>query len=179
MTNQLDTLFTLGVYGYTEDVYFRILVKNEIDLFIDIRARRGMRGSQYKFANSRYLQSKLDEMGIAYTHLPDLAPSKEIRALQYLADQENETAKRNRTELSKGFVKAYKRDILKVFKRKPEHKFYAEDMLARARELSGFPPKKPLRRVALFCVEREPSACHRSLLADELRKQLGVTVEHI
>ena len=70
--------------------------------------------------------------------------------MQYLADQENETAKRDRTELSKGFVKAYKRDILKVFKRKPEHKFYAEDMLARARELSGFPPKKPLRRVALF-----------------------------
>jgi len=33
--------------------------------------------------------------------------------------------------------------------------------------------------VALFCVEREPAACHRSLLAERLGKDLGIEVEHI
>jgi len=33
--------------------------------------------------------------------------------------------------------------------------------------------------VALFCVEREPKACHRSLVADRLADELGVMPEHI
>ena len=33
--------------------------------------------------------------------------------------------------------------------------------------------------VALMCVEREPAACHRSLLAERLRHELGVEVIHL
>ncbi|HRI57448.1 MAG TPA: hypothetical protein PK170_10170, partial [Anaerolineae bacterium] len=33
--------------------------------------------------------------------------------------------------------------------------------------------------VALFCVEREPAACHRSLLATRLQRDLGLSVEHL
>ena len=110
----------------------------------------------YKFANSRYLQTKLEAFGIAYAHLPDLAPSKEIRALQHLADQENETAKRKRTELSKRLCKGISVAMCsRSYKRNPENKFYAEEMLVRARELSVFPPEKPLRRVgAVLCGAR-------------------------
>jgi hypothetical protein len=32
---------------------------------------------------------------------------------------------------------------------------------------------------ALFCVERDPEACHRSLIAQRLIEQHGVTVEHL
>jgi hypothetical protein len=32
---------------------------------------------------------------------------------------------------------------------------------------------------ALFCVEREPDACHRSLLAERLAADLGVEVVHL
>jgi len=33
--------------------------------------------------------------------------------------------------------------------------------------------------IALFCVEREPAACHRSLVSDRLRWTDGVVVEHL
>jgi hypothetical protein len=33
--------------------------------------------------------------------------------------------------------------------------------------------------VALFCVEREPAACHRSLLATRLQRDLDLPVEHL
>ncbi|MCB0149862.1 MAG: hypothetical protein KDE01_19725, partial [Caldilineaceae bacterium] len=33
--------------------------------------------------------------------------------------------------------------------------------------------------VALFCVEAEPAACHRSLVAERLAADLGLPVEHL
>ncbi|HRO91039.1 MAG TPA: hypothetical protein PLC06_11125 [Promineifilum sp.] len=33
--------------------------------------------------------------------------------------------------------------------------------------------------MALMCVEREPAACHRSLLAERLRQAWGVEVVHL
>ena len=82
------TIFTIGVYGFSEDAFFTALKDHEIDLFIDIRARRGMRGAKYKFVNSSYLQAKLKEMGIGYAHLKELAPTPRIRGLQEQADQQ-------------------------------------------------------------------------------------------
>jgi hypothetical protein len=32
---------------------------------------------------------------------------------------------------------------------------------------------------ALFCVERDPEACHRSLIAQRLAEQHRVTIEHL
>ena len=179
MIAELQTVYTIGVYGFSEDAFFGALIDNEIDLFLDVRARRGVRGAKYKFVNSTYLQVKLMQLGIAYAHLPDMAPSREIRAAQQLVDRQTKTAKRVRTALSKDFIKAYRRDVLKVYKRKAEHRFDASAMLQRARDLSALPHSRALRRVALLCVEREPAACHRSLLADELCKQLDVNVEHL
>ena len=174
------TIFTIGVYGFSEDGFFSKLQENGIDLFIDIRARRGMRGSRYKFVNSGYLQAKLDKMGIAYAHLKELAPSPEMRAAQGQADKQENINKRQRQALSKPFIRAYKRDILKAYKRKPENKFKAkEEILDRARQLAQYPPDRPLRHLALFCVEQHPQACHRSLVAEELKKQLEGDIEHI
>lgn len=33
--------------------------------------------------------------------------------------------------------------------------------------------------VALFCVEREPEACHRSIVGNRLAHDLGIPLEHI
>ena len=177
--NRHLTIFTIGVYGFSEDGFFSKLQENSIDLFIDIRARRGMRGPRYKFVNSGYLQAKLKEMGIAYAHLKELAPSPEIRAAQGQADKQGNVKKRKRSELSKPFIKAYKRDILKAYKRKPENKFKAKEAVDKAKRLAQYPPGRPLRHVALFCVEEHPQACHRSLVAEELKKQLEGDIEHI
>ena len=57
-------IYTIGVYNSTESSYFRKLQENNIDLFCDIRQRRGVRGSQsgqpHQNSNSflRYLMSK-------------------------------------------------------------------------------------------------------------------------
>ena len=179
MTAEPQTIFTIGVYGYSEEAFFGALVDNNIDLFIDVRARRGLRGSKYKFANSAYLQSTLARLGIAYAHLPELAPTPAIRAMQEQADQVNKSAKRERTLLSDEFVKAYRRDVLRVYKRMPENKLHAAEVLQRAREVAGYSAEEPLLRLALFCVERAPAACHRSLLADELSRQLSLDIKHI
>ena len=56
----------------------------------------------------------------------------------------------------------------------------------REEHLAGFDSQKFVeqlgpgaRMVALFCVEREPAACHRSLLAERLQQDLGVEVVHL
>ncbi|MDX6413046.1 MAG: hypothetical protein QOH23_456, partial [Gaiellaceae bacterium] len=35
------------------------------------------------------------------------------------------------------------------------------------------------RTAALFCVERDPEACHSSLVAERLAEEYGVTVVHL
>lgn len=75
-------IFTIGVYNSTEESYFNKLRDNNIDLFCDIRQRRGVRGSQYKYVNSNYLQAKLQGLGINYKYIKELAPTNEIRQMQ-------------------------------------------------------------------------------------------------
>ena len=179
MAVEKPTIFTIGVYGYSEDAFFGALVDHEIELFIDIRARRGMRGARYSFANSKYLQSRLAQLDIAYVHLKALAPTKEIRLAQQTADQETRTAKRERVVLSESYIRAYKRDILNLYKRKPESQFNAEGLLAQAKGLAQLPPDRPLQRIVLFCVEQRPEACHRSLVAEAMQSQLKADLRHI
>ena len=177
---QTMMIFTIGVYGFDEDGFFQALQDHKIDLFIDVRARRGMRGARYKFVNSSYLQARLKGMGIAYAHLKELAPTQRIRDLQDQADRQQHLARRSdRQRLCKEYIRAYKRDVLCIYKRKPERKFYADVALAQARELAGIAEEQAMERPALFCVEGEPLACHRSLAAAEMKRQLGVAVKNI
>ncbi len=173
-------IYTLGVYGYTEDEFFDALVENKIDLFVDIRARRGMRGARYKFVNSSYLQNKLKELGIGYAHLKELAPTPRIRSLQDEADNEQRLERRSdREHLCDAYVREYRRDVLRIYKRKPERKFSAFEALAEAHEIAGDVIRQEVLRPVLFCVEGAPRACHRSLAADEFGRQLSVEVENL
>lgn len=155
-------IITLGVYGATEAGFFTALRDAHVDTFCDIRARRGVRGSEYAFVNSQRLQAKLAELGIRYLHLKELAPSEALRKRQYAADTADRVAKRKRTELSELFVAGY---------REERHDF------ASAKFLEQLGPDA--RVVALFCVERAAEACHRSLLAARLQRDLGVEVVHL
>ena len=179
MAAEKPTIFTIGVYGSTEESFFGALVEHEIELFIDIRARRGMRGARYRYANSKYLQTKLAQLDIAYAHLPELAPTKDMRRAQQAADKESRTAKRQRAVLSESFIRAYRRDVLNLYKRKPETKFNAAALLARAKQLSRYPCDRPLTRIVLFCVEQHPDACHRSLAAEAWGSQQAAGIKHI
>jgi uncharacterized protein (DUF488 family) len=154
---------TIGAYGWDAEGFFRALTRAGVDLFCDLRARRGVRGSEYAFANSARLQARLAEVGIRYVHHPELAPSEETRAAQHAADRAAKVARRRRTVLSPAFAVAYRRERL--------------DSLDSAAFLASLGAEAQV--IALFCVEREPAACHRSLLAARLAADLGVEVVHL
>jgi len=156
-------IITLGVYGSTEAGFFAALRAAGVDTFCDLRRRRGVRGSAYAFANRRRLQAKLVELGIRYLHFKELAPSPALRQRQKAADQAERTDKRERTRLSDLFVAGYNEECLGSF----DSKKFLDQLGPGARV------------VALFCVERVPTACHRSLVAERLHQDLGVEIVHL
>jgi len=157
-------LYTIGVYGSTPDSFFRKLTDNNIDTFCDIRRRRGVRGSEYAFANSNRLQNRLKELDINYLHIPGLSPSDEVRQIQSSQDKEQNISQRKRDTLLKEFIKAYREIVLQNF-----------DFQALSDQFSALGSKK----AALFCVEKNPAACHRSLAAEYLNKKYGFPVYHL
>lgn len=161
-TSKLEFM-TIGVYGFNETTFFETLVNQGIDTFCDIRQRRGMRGSKYSFVNSAYLQNKLQSLGIKYIHAKELAPNQEVRSMQQIEDQLNNITKRDRTELNTSFIEAYEQETLCKF----DFKAF----------ISNLGPDT--NKVVFFCVEREPEACHRSLVARKITNDLRASVKHI
>ncbi len=157
-------IFTIGVYNTSENEFFAKLINNRIDTFCDIRQRRGMRGHQYSFVNSIYLQKKLNTLGIHYCYFKELAPTKEIREKQWKDDAINKEIKKNRTLLGNGFISDYRSLILENF------------------DLSSLIDTFSLNNsnnIVLFCVEEKASACHRSLVAEELNKCFGFPIYNL
>jgi uncharacterized protein (DUF488 family) len=160
---KLQSIYTIGVYGVSEKEFFQKLIDNKIDTFCDIRRRRAVRGSQYAFVNSKRLQDKLEELSINYIHELGLAPTEDVRAIQKKSDADNKIEQRKRDELSDGFKKAYTKEILSMF-----------DMNRFLKSLADAKAKN----VVLFCVERSPFACHRSLVThriNELHPEINIS----
>lgn len=155
--------FTIGVYESTEESFFNTLVDNKIDLFCDIRMRRAVRGATYAYVNSNRLQAKLRELGIHYRYLNELAPTKEIREIQLTFDKQHNVKQSERDSVCRDYVEAYTGQILDTFN------FTA--FLAELKESGA-------QNVVLFCVEKNPYACHRSIVLDAL-KEKGFAVEHL
>lgn len=156
------TLATIGVYGFDADSFLERLRQANVRLLIDVRQRRGVRGPDYAWANSRRLQAALAGAGIAYEHHRDLAPTTELRHLQYAEDDRRGVGKRSRSELAAEYTRRYTAEILDPAELEP---------IVSALPSSGI--------AALFCVERDPEACHRSLVAQRLAAQHHITIEHL
>ncbi|MGP1623902.1 DUF488 family protein [Bacteroides heparinolyticus] len=157
-------IYTIGVYNSTEDSYFNKLKSNNIDLFCDIRQRRGVRGAQYKYVNSNYLQSKLSDMGIKYLYIKELAPTTEIRQKQKDADNLNRETKKQRVTLGEVFASEYCNQIL--------NKFDIGDLIEQIKSIGA-------RNVVFFCVEEHAEACHRSLVANKIGKLLDSEIKNL
>ena len=156
-------IFTIGVFGSTEQQFFGKLIENNIDTFCDIRQRRGVRGSEYAFVNSNYLQRKLAEMDIRYGHIIELAPTTEIREKQKAVDLANGERKRDRTQLGHTFIREYKKHI---------ENYDFDTLISHLDDIGA-------NRVVFFCVEQYASACHRSIVAEELHKRFNFDVIHL
>ena len=153
-------LFTIGVYGFEAESFLAALA-GEVDVIVDVRQRRGVRGSEYAWANSQRLQAALEDAGIGYRHLKELAPTTEMRQLQYREDARRGEGKRSRTVLAPAYVRAY-----------------TEEVLDRA-DLSPLIELAAKGNPALLCVERDPEACHRSLIVARLERDHGIAAQHI
>ena len=151
---------TIGVYGFSEEAFFEKLRAAAVDTFCDIRWRRGVRGREYAFVNSGRLQNRLAELGIRYLHFRELAPSPELRKRQADADKAAGVQKRKRVALGEAFIAGYREATAGFDSRK-----FIEALGETARV------------AAFFCVERDPAACHRSLLAERLQNDLGPEIE--
>jgi uncharacterized protein (DUF488 family) len=154
-------IVTIGVYGFSETAFFNALQQAGVDTFCDIRWRRGVRGADYAFANRSRLERRLAELGIRYHYARELAATPDLRKRQYDADKAEGTTKRKRLALGEAFIAGYRNETLSTFDTK---KF-----------LKQLGPEA--RTIALFCVEREPAACHRSLVAERLSHDLAEQVE--
>jgi uncharacterized protein (DUF488 family) len=155
-------LVTIGVYGFTAETFLATLGQAAVRLLLDVRQRRGVRGSEYSWANSARLQAALAEAGIAYRHHRELAPTTELRQLQYREDARLGVGKRSRSELAPEYRECYTREILDQVDLRPIVAELPTDGAA-----------------ALLCVERDPEACHRSLIAERLAADHGVPVTHL
>ncbi|MDQ3644910.1 MAG: DUF488 domain-containing protein [Actinomycetota bacterium] len=153
---------TIGVYGYTAESFVAALRGADVRLLLDVRQRRGVRGREFSWANSLRLQGALDEAGMAYRHHRELAPTTELRQRQYREDDRLGVGKRSRVALAPEYVERYTSEIL--------------DCVDLGPVIEGMPAEGSS---ALLCVERDPEACHRMLIAARLATEHDVCVRHL
>lgn len=162
MIRTVRRLATIGVYGWTLDAWLDALRAPDVRLVVDVRQRRGVRGSEYSWANAQRLQAALATAGISYEHRQELAPTTELRQLQYAEDDRVGVGKRSREGLAPQYIERYTREILGQVDLRP---------IVDALPSEG--------SSALMCVERDPEACHRSLVAARLESEFGLPVTHL
>jgi uncharacterized protein (DUF488 family) len=156
------TLATIGVYGWTLDAFLDALRGAGAALVLNVRQRRGVRGAEYAWANAQRLQAALAGERIGYRHHKELAPTTELRQLQYREDERVGVGKRSRAELAPAYRERYLREILGQVELAP----LVEEM-------------PPDAASALLCIERDPEACHRSLIAERVAGEFGLPVRHL
>ncbi len=145
----MRTIATVGVYQSSLDDFLDKLRRHRVAMVVDVRQRR----------NSLRLQAALKQAGIQYRHVPELAPTTELRQLQYREDERLNVGKRSRVELAEEYRRRYLREVL--------------DPVNLGAVLESLPDEAT---TALLCVERDARACHRSLIAARLQAQYGVPV---
>lgn len=84
-------------------------------------------------------------------HHKELAPTTELRQLQYREDDRRGVGKRSRTQLAREYRERYVAEIL--------------DRADLDAVVAALPNE---RSAVLMCVERDPEACHRWLIAERL-----------
>lgn len=158
----MKRVVTIGVYGWDFESFLGALESAGVRLVLDVRQRRGVRGREYAWANAVRLQTALARAGVPYRHHKELAPTTELRHLQYAEDARQGVGKRSRIELASEYRTRYTREIL--------------DRVGLGEIVRELPPEGSS---ALLCVERDPEACHRSIIAERLAAQWEVLVSHL
>jgi uncharacterized protein (DUF488 family) len=158
----VPSVVTIGVYEFDLGSFLATLRQADVRLLLDVRQRRGVRGREYAWANSKRFQAALADVGIAYRHLLELAPTTELRQVQYREDARVGVGKRSRIVLADEYRERYIREIL--------------DRADLGSVVASLPATGA---TALLCVERDSEACHRSIVAERMADEHGVAVTHL
>jgi len=153
---------TIGVYDWSLDRFLLALRETNVGLVVDLRQRRGVRGREYIWANAQRLEAALAAAAIGYSHHKELAPTTELRHVQYREDAHAGVGKRSRAALAPEYRERYLREILD----RANLDLLVAELPAGAAS-------------ALLCVEQEPAACHRSLVAERLADQYDIEIVHL
>lgn len=156
-------VYTIGVHGWTPERFVGALQERGVQVLVDTRQRRGMRGSEYRFANANALQQLLAQHSLQYLHVKALAPPVEIRQIQKDYDSATRTLKRDRPQLAPAYIEAYTQQVLDAYDWSDIRTLQAQGV----------------QRIALLCVETHPESCHRSLIAQRMAENFGTEVEHL
>ncbi len=142
-------IFTIGFTKKSAEQFFNSLQTAGVKRVVDVRLNNVSQLSG--FAKKNDLAYFLKQIcGMEYTHLPNLAPTKDII----------DAYKKNR-----GSWETYERDFI--------------DLMA-ARKIENEIDPETLEDACLLCSEDKPHYCHRRLVAEYLREYWGdVEIEHL
>src|SRR3954454_15919415 len=115
----MPKLATIGVYGFDSESFLAALEAARVQRLLDVRQRRGVRGPEYAWANAQRLVAAVTGAAIEYRHLKELAPTTELRQLQYREDDRLGVGKRSRSELAAAYVAGYTDEILSAVELEP------------------------------------------------------------
>ncbi len=142
-------IFTIGFTKKSAEQFFDSLQTAGVKRVVDVRLNNVSQLSG--FAKKNDLEYFLKQIcGMGYTHLPSLAPTKDIL----------DAYKKER-----GSWETYERDFI--------------DLMA-ARKIENAIEQETLEDACLLCSEDKPHYCHRRLVAEYLREYWGnVEIEHL
>ena len=142
-------LFTIGYEQAKSEAVLKELKAAKVELLVDVRAVAASRRPGF---SKRQLAAALAEKGIGYVHLQKLGTPAEGRQAARAGDYDR-------------LWKIYDKQI-----QKPETQEALGELLALI---------KSKKRIALLCYCRDPKACHRSRIVEQVKKRARVKVENL
>ena len=132
--------FTIGYEGVSLEKYLNKLIINDVKLLCDIR--KNPLSMKYGFSKNQ-LKNACESIGIGYIHIPELGIDSSKRSDLNSINDYNKLF----DEYEKTTLKENKNQLEKILDL--THKY---------------------RRIAITCFEKEPCMCHRSRVANSLKK---------
>ena len=148
MGKKTAQIFSIGYEGRSFEEYAELLTKNQVRLVCDLR--RNPISRKPGFSKTKF-QSRLAELGIAYSHFRDLGIESKLR--------QNLKSEADRTKL----FKTYEKEL----PQKSESLVRLQDLLAEHKQ------------IALTCFELDQGMCHRQCVASYLENKVSMKPEHI
>ena len=138
---------TIGYTKKSAEEFFNLLVKNGVQLLLDIRLNNKSQLAGFtKKDDLKYFLSLFD---IKYEHCSEYAPTPEL-----LSSYQNKEIGWNGYEVAFNAILETRGDYRKFFKKYSEYEI-----------------------VCLLCSESQPVKCHRRLVAEKLRNFMGPEIE--